>query len=152
MSADRGGFGWFLVGLGIGAAVGVLYAPKAGQETREDLASSARESSEFVRERSRQAAEKVSEFADRGRDHLNEYVDRGKDAVDRGRSQWNEYVDRGRHAVSDQVDKVNHAVDEGKRAYHSTASGEDADRISGAVEAGPAGLSDDVSRPREFPG
>ena len=43
MSADRGGFGWFLIGLGIGAAVGVLYAPKSGQETREELASSARE-------------------------------------------------------------------------------------------------------------
>ena len=39
MAADRGsGFGWFLIGLGIGAAVGVLYAPKAGHETREDLA------------------------------------------------------------------------------------------------------------------
>ena len=125
MSADRGGgFGWFLVGLGIGAAVGVLYAPKAGQETREDLASSARDGSEFVRERSRKAAEKVSDCADRGRDHLNEYVDRSKDVVDRGRAQWNQYVDRGRQAVNDQVDKVNTAVDEGTRAYRSTASGE----------------------------
>jgi gas vesicle protein len=135
MSADRGGFGWFLVGLGIGAAAGVLYAPKAGHETREDLASSAKEGSEYVRERSRKAAEKVTDFADRGRDQLNEYVDRGKEAVDRGRSQWNQYVDRGRQAVSEQVDKVSTAVDEGKRAYHNT-SGEDADRISSAVEAG----------------
>lgn len=36
------GFGWFLVGLGIGAAIGVLYAPQAGTETRESLAESAR--------------------------------------------------------------------------------------------------------------
>ena len=78
MSADRGGFGWFLVGLGIGAAAGVLYAPKAGHETREDLASSAREGSEFVRQRSRQAADKVTDFADRGRDHLNEYVEKAR--------------------------------------------------------------------------
>jgi gas vesicle protein len=136
MSADRGGFGWFLIGLGIGAAAGVLYAPKAGQETREELASSAREGSEYVRQQSRRAAEKVSDIADRGRDQLNEYVDRGKDAVDRGRSQWNQYVDRGRQVVSDQVDKVSEAVDEGKRAYHNTASGDDAERISSAVEAG----------------
>ena len=35
------GLGWFLAGLGIGALVGVLYAPKAGKETREDLKASA---------------------------------------------------------------------------------------------------------------
>ena len=137
MSADTsGGFGWFLIGLGIGAVAGVLYAPKAGYETREDLASSAREGSEYVKQQSRRAAEKVGDFTDRGRDQLNEYVDRGKEAVDRSRAQWNQYVDRGREAVSDQVDRVNSAVDEGKRAYQGTASGDEADRISNAVEAG----------------
>jgi hypothetical protein len=35
------GLGWFLAGLGLGALVGVLYAPKAGKETREDLVASA---------------------------------------------------------------------------------------------------------------
>ena len=44
--ADNGGsgsFGWFLAGLGIGALVGVLYAPKSGQETRDELAANALE-------------------------------------------------------------------------------------------------------------
>jgi gas vesicle protein len=136
MSADKGGFGWFLVGLGIGAAVGVLYAPKPGSETRDDLASSAREGSEYVKQRSREAADKVSDLADRSREQLNEYVDKGKDAVDKGRAQWNQYVDRGRQVVGDQVDKVNAAVEEGKRAYQNTATANDADRISSAVEAG----------------
>jgi hypothetical protein len=31
---------------------------------------------------------------------------------------------------------VNTAVEEGKRAYQNTASGDDADRISNAVQAG----------------
>jgi len=35
--------GWFLAGLGVGAVVGILYAPKSGRETREDIANSARE-------------------------------------------------------------------------------------------------------------
>ena len=122
MSADKGGFGWFLVGLGIGAAAGVLYAPKAGQETREDLASSAREGSEFVRQRSRQAADKVTDFADRGRDQLNEYVDKGKDAVDRGRAQWEEFVERGKNLVSEQSTRVNAAVDAGRQAYQTTTN------------------------------
>ena len=30
--------GWFLAGLGVGAVVGILYAPKSGRETREDIA------------------------------------------------------------------------------------------------------------------
>ena len=28
---------WFVAGLGIGAAVGILYAPKTGDETRERI-------------------------------------------------------------------------------------------------------------------
>ena len=46
------GFGWFLVGLGIGAAIGVLYAPQAGTETRESLAESARERAEYLKQKS----------------------------------------------------------------------------------------------------
>ncbi len=37
------GLAWFLAGLGVGALVGILYAPKSGRETREDIANGARE-------------------------------------------------------------------------------------------------------------
>ena len=40
------GLGWFLAGLGIGALIGVLYAPKSGRETREDIKSGALEAKE----------------------------------------------------------------------------------------------------------
>lgn len=135
-SNDRGGFGWFLMGLGVGTALGVLYAPKAGSETRDELASTAREKSEFVRQRSREAADQVSDLVDRGRDHLNEYVDRSKEVVDRGRAQWDQYVDRGRQVVTEHADKVSAAVEEGKRAYRNTASTDETEKISSAVEAG----------------
>jgi len=36
-----GGILWFLAGLGIGAAVGVLYAPKPGKDTRDSILSAA---------------------------------------------------------------------------------------------------------------
>lgn len=136
MSKDNGGFGWFLMGIGVGAALGVLYAPKAGSETRDELASTAREKSEFVKQRSRQAADQVSDLVDRGRDHLNEYVDRSKEAVDRGRAQWDQYVDRGRQVVNEHADKVSAAVEEGKRAYRGASSSDQAAKISSAVEAG----------------
>ena len=37
------GLAWFLAGLGVGALVGILYAPKSGRELREDLATGAKE-------------------------------------------------------------------------------------------------------------
>ena len=58
------GFAWFLAGLGIGALTGILYAPKSGRETREDLANSAREGSEYLRNRSKQVAEQVGVAVD----------------------------------------------------------------------------------------
>jgi gas vesicle protein len=116
MSDRSNGFSWFLAGLGLGALVGVLYAPKSGRETREDILSSAREGSEYLRDRSRQAAEQVSEYADRSRARVNEYVDRG-------RTQWNSYVNQGRQFVHEQTDKVTAAVEAGKHAYQTAASG-----------------------------
>lgn len=37
MSNKKSGFGKFLAGIGIGAGLGILLAPKSGKETREDL-------------------------------------------------------------------------------------------------------------------
>src|SRR5277367_525222 len=69
------GFGWFLAGLGIGALVGVLYAPKAGKETREGLVTGAREGKEYLRQRSQEAAEQMNQIVDRSKVQVSEYVD-----------------------------------------------------------------------------
>ena len=115
------GFSWFLAGLGIGALIGVLYAPKAGKETREDLAVGAREGSEYLRQRSREAADQINQIVDRGKAQVSEYVDRGKEYIDRSRAQWDDFVAQGRQFVNDQTEKVSAAVDAGKEAYRQTA-------------------------------
>src|SRR5215469_4416428 len=51
------GFAWFLAGLGFGALIGVLYAPKSGRETRDDLANNARQGKEYLPNRSKQVAQ-----------------------------------------------------------------------------------------------
>lgn len=121
MSEDRtsSGFSWFLAGLGLGALIGVLYAPKAGRETREELLSSAREGTEYLKQRSRDAVDQVGDLVDRGKTQVNEYVDRGKEYVERGRAQWDEFVNQSRQFVSEQGGKVSAAVEAGRQAYQT---------------------------------
>lgn len=113
--------GWFVAGLGLGALIGVLYAPKSGRETREDLAASAKEGTEYLRARSKEAVEQVGTLVDRGKTQVTEYIDRGKSYIDQGRAQWDEFVSKGKEFVSDQGDKVSAAVEAGRQAYRSTA-------------------------------
>ncbi len=114
------GMGWFLVGLGVGAVVGVLYAPKAGKETREDLVASAMDAKERAAVLAQQGRERASQFAEQGKQQMGEYVDRGKEYYDRGRSQWSEYVEKGKGLVQEQQNKVAAAIDSAKEAYVST--------------------------------
>jgi gas vesicle protein len=118
------GLAWFVAGLGVGALVGILYAPKKGSELREDLVNGAREGTEYLRARTQQAAEQVSDLVDKSKDQVSEFVDRGREVVDRGRevvdrgrAQWEEFVERGKSLVSEQASRVNAAVDAGRAAY-----------------------------------
>jgi gas vesicle protein len=114
------GLGWFLAGLGLGALAGVLYAPKSGRETREDLVSGALDARDRAAVLAQQAQDKAAEFAEQGKQQVGEYVDRGKEYYERGRTQWSQYVEKGKGLVQEQHDKVTAAIDAGKDAYAST--------------------------------
>jgi gas vesicle protein len=90
--SDRDGnsFLWFLAGLGVGALVGVLYAPRSGNETREAIRSRAEEGREFVRGRAREAREQASDWVDRGRDVLNQQKEQFRSAFEAGRQAYQE--------------------------------------------------------------
>jgi len=116
------GFSWFVAGLGLGALLGVLYAPKAGRETRDDVASSARDGAEYLKQRSRETADHVSTLVERGKTQVSDYVDQGKDLIDRGRAQVQQAVYQGKGFVQQQADKVAAAVDAGKQAYQTSTA------------------------------
>lgn len=91
---DDNKFSYFFLGLGLGVAAGLLFAPKTGAETRDLIRSKADEGKEYVRKRS------------------NDLVDSANDALERGKS-----------AVSKQRDNLNAAVEAGKQAYREAVAG-----------------------------
>ena len=82
---------YFFLGLGIGVAVGILFAPKSGEETRGLIKSKAGEGGEYLKRRGEEV-----------------------------RSQAGEAIDRGKSAVQKQREQLNAAVEAGKQAYRET--------------------------------
>lgn len=113
------GLGWFLAGLGIGAIVGVLYAPKSGRETREDIVNSAIDAKERAAALAQQGIDAANGYVEQGKNVASDYADRGKEYYEKGRSQWTQYVEKGKSLVQEQQDKLAAALDAGKEAYAS---------------------------------
>ena len=90
--ADNSGSGlvWFLAGLGIGAAAGVLYAPRSGAETREALRARAEEGAEKARQQARRVRESAGDWIDRGRDSVSEHKENFRAAYEAGRQAYRE--------------------------------------------------------------
>jgi gas vesicle protein len=123
-----GGFGWFLAGLGIGALVGVLYAPKSGKETRDDIVAGALDARERANQLYNQGVEQAGQYVEQGKQVAGQYVDqtkqtaaayvdKGKEYYDKGRTQWTEYVEKGKDLIQTQADAAKAAVEAGKDAY-----------------------------------
>jgi gas vesicle protein len=78
---------FFLVGVGIGALLGVLFAPKSGEDTREFLGKRADDGREFAQKKAREL-----------RDRADELIERGKDVASRKRDSLSAAVEAGREA------------------------------------------------------
>jgi gas vesicle protein len=102
--AENHGLGYFIVGLGVGVAVGMLLAPRSGEETRRILREKADESKDYLRAR-----------ADEGR----EYVRRRSADL---RETAADAIDRSKEVLSRQKDQLNAALEAGKQAYREAVS------------------------------
>ena len=94
---DEGGngFAWFLAGLGLGAVIGVLYAPKSGSETRQDIMNAATEGRDYVTNRAQQARQQATEWIDRGKDILTQQRDNVASAVRAGKEAYRQATTEG---------------------------------------------------------
>jgi len=93
-------FSYFFLGLGLGVAVGLLFAPKTGADTRELLLSK----------------------ADEGRDYL-------KRKSSELRDQASDVIDKGKTAVTRQRDNLSAAMEAGKQAYRESVAGDASETI-----------------------
>src|SRR5205807_122604 len=85
---------YFIEGLGIGALVGILFAPKSGEETREFLVEIAAYTTHFrsrkareLKERAEDLIEKSKEVASRQKESITAAVDAGREAYQREKAE-----------------------------------------------------------------
>ncbi len=91
--SDRDGgnsFVWFLAGLGLGALAGVLYAPRSGSETREQIRAKAEEGREYMRQRAQEMKDQASQWADKGRDAVSSQKEQFRAAYEAGRQAYHD--------------------------------------------------------------
>ena len=89
---DDNKLSYFFLGLGLGVAVGVLFAPKSGAETREYLRSRADEGTDYVKRRAAEVRDTAADAIDRSKDTIRRHKENLSAAVDAGRQAYREAV------------------------------------------------------------
>jgi gas vesicle protein len=79
---------FFLVGLGIGALVGILFAPKSGEETREYLSSKAEEGRDYAQKKARELRERAEDLLERSKEIMARQKEAISTAVDAGKETY----------------------------------------------------------------
>jgi gas vesicle protein len=103
---EKSGFGYFLLGLGIGVAAGILWAPRAGEETRQLLADKAGEGADYLRSRAQDSTEFVRQKTEDLRGSASDLYERGRQTVARQKDTLNAAVEAGKQAYRDAVNDV----------------------------------------------
>jgi len=83
---------YFFLGLGIGVAIGVLFAPKSGQETRQLIRSKAGESKEYLKRRGEELYEQAGEVVEKGKATLQRQREQLSAAIEAGKQAYREAV------------------------------------------------------------
>ena len=89
---DDSRLSYFFLGLGLGVAVGVLFAPKSGEDTRELLRAKAEEGTDYVKRRGTELRDTASEALDRGKTTLQRHKENLTAAVEAGKQAYREAV------------------------------------------------------------
>jgi gas vesicle protein len=119
---------YFLVGAGIGAVLALLFAPKSGEELRNDIADATRKGIDKSKEAAQQIGTKATEYYDTTRTKAGEYYETARDTA-------GEYIEAGREKASELYDTATSKAGEVASKTRDVAARQ-AGSISAAVEAG----------------
>ncbi len=89
---DDNKFSYFFLGLGLGVAAGLLFAPKSGPETREMLLSKADQGKEYLKRRGSELADQAADVLEQGKSTVSRQKDNLTAAVDAGKQAYREAV------------------------------------------------------------
>ena len=103
---ERSGFGYFLLGLGLGVAAGVLWAPRSGEETRQLLADKAGEGTDYLKARTEEGKQYVRQRSDELKESASDLYERGKSTVGRHKDNLNAAVEAGKQAYRDALSDI----------------------------------------------
>ncbi len=81
---------YFLVGLGVGALLGILFAPKSGEETREYLSDKAEEGREYAQRKARELRERAEDLIERSKEIMSRQKESVQSAVEAGKEAYRE--------------------------------------------------------------
>jgi gas vesicle protein len=76
---------FFLAGLGIGAAVALLFAPQSGEDTRKQIAEKAKDGTDYVASKSREIRKQAEDLVDQGKDLVSKQKARLADVLESGK-------------------------------------------------------------------
>lgn len=92
---DNKGLSYFLLGLGIGVAVGMVFAPASGEETRGRIRTRALEGGDYLRRRGEDLRESAVDLVDKGKTAVRSQREQLSAAVEAGRQAYRETMAEG---------------------------------------------------------
>lgn len=96
---------YLLAGTGIGAALGLLFAPKSGQEIRDTISNKFQE----------------SDFAERASSTVRNVMEKGKNIANISKQRFNESVESGKQTLNEAVEsgtqRLNESIEAGKSEF-----------------------------------
>jgi gas vesicle protein len=89
-SGNGGGskFSCFLVGVGFGAFLALMFAPRSGQETRDLLGSKAAQGRDYMANRSKDMREQAEQMVGKAKDLVNQQKDQLSAALEAGKQAY----------------------------------------------------------------
>ena len=92
---DDSNLGYFFLGLGVGVAVGLLFAPKPGHETRRMIRDKAADSGDYLKRQTSDLRNQASDLVDKSKDALAKHRESLSSAVEAGKQAYREAVTGG---------------------------------------------------------